>query len=345
MVGTDYLIRTPCAMLDSLQRLLKRPLQVPLRGRQSPSDPESTLICDWARQRGDEFKRVRRGPGAVVRAQGQVGPMRIEWGPSQRHYIRGHEMRVRIDAHLPEPMEMLVMSRGLAESLEAQTFQQLTSLQQTEIGDSMPEEGRWLSMFERIEVDAAPPTFAQNFVVVSSCVPHARHWAAGELAVRLMRARAQWLAPHAPLVLMTMRGRLYLRTEAGTFDETLLDGVRMLADAAALRARKISTRAGRAASAEALAAQTAHVAQLRQSVLGGRALATGLAAAPVSEAASGAAQAAPLAPSGPQHDPIEGMAAHTLPGLDFDEFNDADDADLPNELPPLGEPVPTDLQL
>lgn len=80
-------------------------------------------------------------------------------------------------------------------------------------------------------------------------------------------------------------------------------------------------------------------------MLGGRALATGLAAAPVSEAASGAAQAAPLAPSGPQHDPIEGMAAHTLPGLDFDEFNDADDADLPNELPPLGEPVPTDLQL
>ncbi|MCK6424695.1 MAG: hypothetical protein L6Q75_06325 [Burkholderiaceae bacterium] len=306
-------------MLDSLQRFLQR--------RQAPADPESALMSQWARERGDEFKRVRRGPGAVVQSVGAAGPMRIEWGPPQRQYIRGSELRVRIDAKLPDALEMLVLSRSLAESLEAQAFQELTSLQQTGMDEGSPEEARWLALFERIDV-AAGPTFEQGFVVVSSCVPHARHWAAGELAVRLLRARTHWLSAQAPLVLMTLRGRLYLRTEAGVLDETLLDGVRILADAAAVRARKISTRAGRGSSAAPVAA-------------GG-------------DLAPAAIPPPPAGPAGVAAAAVPAVAASAIPGLATFESDDPlegfeldglHDADLPGELPPLGVPIDTDLTL
>lgn len=309
-------------MLDSLQRFLQR--------RQAPADPESALISQWARERGDEFKRVRRGPGAVVQSTGAAGPMRIEWGPPQRQYIRGSELRVRIDAKLPDALEMLVLSRSLAESLEAQAFQELTSLQQTGMDEASPEEARWLALFERIDIPAGP-AFEQGFVVVSSCVPHARHWAAGELAVRLLRARSHWLAAQAPLVLMTLRGRLYLRTEAGVLDETLLDGVRILADAAAVRARKISTRAGRSSPAGAM-----------------------VGAAAIGAPPAGALQSLEPAGKGPAVASVAAATASAIPGLatfesddpleDF-ELDGLHDADLPGELPPLGEPIDTDLTL
>lgn len=319
-------------MLDSLQRFLQR--------RQAPADPDSALISQWARERGGEFKRVRRGPGAVVQSAGAAGPIRIEWGPAQRPYIRGSELRVRVDARLPDALEMLVLSRSLAESLEAQAFQELTSLQQTGMDDASPEEARWLALFERIDV-AAGPVFEQSFVVVSSCVPHARHWAAGELAVRLLRARTHWLGAQAPLVLMTLRGRLYLRTEAGVLDETLLDGVRILADAAALRARKISSRAGRAAS-QGVPVQPAGPA-------GACAQAEGPPFAPSSLPTGTTPRAAAVTAGA-----AAALAVSAIPGLatfesdaaleDF-ELEALQDADLPGELPPLGGDIPTDLPL
>jgi hypothetical protein len=340
MDGTAYPIQTPRAMLDSLQRLLQR--------HQAPLDPESALLADWARLRGDEFKRVRRGPGAVVHSTGSAGAMRIEWGAAQRHYIRGAELRVRVDARLPEALEMLVLSRGLAESLEAQAYQDLTSARQTRADDSTPEESRWLALFERIEVDASED-FKQSFVVASSCVPHARHWAQGELAVRLMRAKARWLAPGAPLVLMTLRGRLYLRTEAGSFDETLLDGVRSLGEAAAVRAQKICTRAGRAASASIAQAGALAVADRHGAGPSPAAVAAALAAAHAADQdVDFSPQRPAMAPASPGAlaDAIEGLVAtdviETLPALEFEDFHDTD---LPQVLPPLGSDIPTDLPL
>jgi hypothetical protein len=300
-------------MLESLQRFIRR--------KQAPADPEAALMSDWARQHGDKFKRVRRGQGAVIGAHCEAGPMRIEWGPSQRPYIAQHEMRVRIEAQLPDALEMLLLSRSLADALEAQAFEQLTSLQQTEIDGSSPEELRWLSSFERIRMDEVPG-FAQSFVLVSSAPSHARHWAAGELAVRALRARTRWLGPHAPLVLMTLRGRVYLRTEADSFDETLLDGVRSLAETAALRARKISSRSGRLeVSQQAEARRNARAALLAEQ--GG--------------ARPNLIRSLNAVESG------ESIQAYELDGLD--ELEEADGADLPSRLPPLGSDVATDLPL
>lgn len=220
-------------MLHSLQRLMSR-----------PAAPDSGLgwLDPWSQRRGEVVKRVRGDAGLVI--EGQLGDraVRVEWGPSQRDYVRGRELRLRYELGLPAGLEMLVVARDLAEQLEARTFDDLTRDQQTGIDTSMPEEARWLAMYDRVPADTLPPGLAEAFVVLGARGTAAQHWVEGELAVRLLRARTRWLNRDTPLVLMTLRGRVYLRTEAPALDEALLDGVRQLGDAAAMAARRVAER-------------------------------------------------------------------------------------------------------
>lgn len=222
-------------MLDSLTRLLRR---------RPALETDSRLMEDWARQRGETIKRVRDGSGCVLEFRSQGLPARLEWGPAQRDYIHHRELRVRVELALPEALEMLVMSRALAERLETQAYDQLTRDQQTEIDASMPEEARWLAMFDPAPL-AAPAAFSDAFLVMAASPPHARRWVEGELASRLIRARERWLSADAPLVLMTLRGRLYLRTEACALDDKLLEGVRQLVDSASGSALRLVSRGQR----------------------------------------------------------------------------------------------------
>ncbi|MEY8878453.1 MAG: hypothetical protein AB9M60_18230 [Leptothrix sp. (in: b-proteobacteria)] len=213
-------------MLASLSRLWRR-----LPGVAS----DSRLFDDWAHQHGDEVKRVRNSQGGVVTFGCQGHPARLEWGPSQRSYIVGRELRLRIELDLPPALEMMVMSRTLADFLEAQAFEQLTRGFQTEIDATMPEEARWLSMFTPVEVSGAE-AFSKHFVVLAASSARAQRWVQGELATRLHRAGARWLLADAPFVLLTLRGRIYLRTAATRLDPDLLNGVRQIAEIAAQQA-------------------------------------------------------------------------------------------------------------
>lgn len=354
-------------MLQIFQRLLRR---------SASADAESTLLKSWAESRGDDCRASRRGLGMRVRSRSAAGGMRIEWGLSQRRYIDGPELRVRVDAGLPPKLEMLVMSRGLAEQLEAQTYELLTHDAQTEIDSAAPQEVRWLAMFERVE-DLLPPAFNEAFVVVGSSPVHARHWAQGELAVRLQRAQDRWLTPQAPLLLMTLRGRLYLRTAAANLDEAILDGVRSLAESAALRARKICSRSGRSGSGGTVQPHDLNggPAGWSTSAAGGAVagLAGAVTLASVGLQASAAASHAPgrgghrsLDEAGgalPMAADLDGMEMRTADLATFSEEMMRDfspssmleaaqqegehdgHADLPSELPPLDGNVPTDLTL
>ena len=221
-------------MLDSLTRLLRR---------RPALETDSRLMEDWARQRGESIKRVRDGSGCVLEFRCNGLPARLEWGPAQREYIQHRELRVRVELALPEALEMLVMSRALAERLETQAYDQLTRDQQTEIDASMPEEARWLAMFNPAPL-TAPAAFGDAFLVMAASPSHARRWVEGDLASRLIRARDRWLGADTPLVLMTLRGRLYLRTDARALDDNLLEGVRQLIDAAADSALRLVSRGG-----------------------------------------------------------------------------------------------------
>lgn len=189
-------------MFDALRRMISG----------SADDADWSPWVQWAKTRGAQFKRSRTKDGFVVEGGPGARPWRLEWGPPQRSYIAGHELRLRMELGLPQDLNLLVLSRPLMESLEASAFERVTAQTQTHIDDAMPEEMRWLAMLPKAQV-AADKAFRQRFGVVAVAAPAAAVWVEGPLAARLGEAACGPLAADPPFVLMTLRGRLYLRLQ------------------------------------------------------------------------------------------------------------------------------------
>ncbi|MFM2068079.1 MAG: hypothetical protein RLZZ584_2988 [Pseudomonadota bacterium] len=220
-------------MLAKLQRLLRR---VPL------DDPGRHLeACaykhDWS------FKRVHDGSGYVLEGRLEGQPVRLEWGPPQRNYIEGKELRLRCELGLPESLHMLVMTRNLADRLEDDAYARLTDGKQTVVKLDLPEESRWLTLYNSTDLDSVP-MLGSRLIGVASVEGMARRWIEGDLGLRLLRACTTWLEADRPLVVMTLRGRVYLRTQVRGSEDglggPLLDSVLALAEAACQRALHVA---------------------------------------------------------------------------------------------------------
>jgi hypothetical protein len=188
-------------MLESLKRLFSRP----------GSARDLREIEAWAKRHGHGFKRVRDEDGFVIDGRLEGKPWRIEWGPPQRAYIEGHELRLRMELDLPSDAQMLVLSRPLMDTLERKTFEEFTDNVQTQIGTKTPEEMRWLVMFPKLNLSHLK-TLRAHFGAVASEPSAGLAWIEGPLANQLEHAAADWLRDE-PLVLMILRGRVYLRTQ------------------------------------------------------------------------------------------------------------------------------------
>jgi hypothetical protein len=170
-------------------------------------------VSEWAHQQGHGFKRARENEGFVI--DGTLGdkPWRLEWGPPQRAYIARHELRIRMELQLSSNLQMLLMTRPLMERLERETFERYTSGNQTLIDVSTPEEMRWLAMFPKVDFTDLPKDLRQRFGGVASDGQLALHWIDASVAQPLSAVDAGVLRDDAPFVLMTLRGRLYLRLQ------------------------------------------------------------------------------------------------------------------------------------
>jgi hypothetical protein len=193
--------------------------------------PDGRALVGWARDKEFVAKRVRDGDGLVVEGHSHQQPWRMEWGNPQRGYILERELRIRMELGLPSSLQMLLTSRELAEQLEADAFAIFTQDMQTRIDSSMPEEMRWLTMFPKAQI-APMKSLRTRFVAVASAAAPLNHWLEGEFAQQLESASRTWLSPDTPLVLMTLRGRLYLRLEALQPTPAMLDGVLGIFEAA-----------------------------------------------------------------------------------------------------------------
>ena len=194
-------------MLDALKRWLV--------GR--PDGPDLSAVRAWAKAAGRSFKRARDGQGFVVEGAG----WRLEAGASQRDYIEGPELRLRCERDLPSDLQMLVMSRSLMDGLESETFEQFTDPLQTYADDSTPEEMRWLAMFPKVDAPSLG-ALGKHFGAVALVPAAARAWLGGALGARL-QAAALAVSDEQPIVLMTNRGRVTLRTECHSIDGAAFD--------------------------------------------------------------------------------------------------------------------------
>jgi len=166
----------------------------------------------WAGQAGLRYRRDEDGLRFVIEAPSAGQTLRMEWGPPQRSYIAGDELRIRLDLNLPGAMQLLAMTRPLMERLEHETFERYTQEAQTIIDMSHPEEMRWLAMFPKIDLSFDKVLQARYGVLgVNTVLGMA--WINGPLGEQLVKSTQNLLAREDPFVLMAMRGKMYLRLQ------------------------------------------------------------------------------------------------------------------------------------
>ena len=200
---------------------------------------ESDAIAGWARRAGHVHKREKDGDGFAVEGSFDATPWRIEWGRPQRPYIEGHELRMRMVLDVPRDLQLLLMTRSLKERLASEAFEHATQGNQTAIDDSVGEETRWLVVLPKI-------SFAESAILRSCFAGVAAHrhegaaWLEGPFAHALERAATTWLNAQPPFLLMTLRGRLYLRLQLATPDEADIAAALTLFGIAGASARRIA---------------------------------------------------------------------------------------------------------
>jgi len=220
-------------MLGALKALIER----------ATRRAESDAVAGWARRLGWVHKRARDGDGFSVHGSFDGTPWRLEWGQPQRRYIVGHELRIRTVIDTPSDLQLLLMSRSLRERLASDAFEQATQGNQTSLDDSLGEEMRWLVVFPKISL-AHSQVLRSCFAGVASHRREGAAWLEGPLEHALERAATTWLGAQPPFVLMTLRGRLYLRLELASADEAEITDALALFAIAAASARRVARARG-----------------------------------------------------------------------------------------------------
>jgi hypothetical protein len=174
----------------------------------------------WAHAQGHVFRLVPE-QGFVVDGQLRTVnpeadaaprpavPWRLEWGPSNRHYIVTQELRLRCELGLDPELQLLLINRCLKDQMERSVFERYVEGVQTRIDHDTPPEMRWLVMLPQVP-PAELPELGANWVAVGSSKTALLQWVGGALAGALARGVDD---PAQPVVLMISRGRLALRTE------------------------------------------------------------------------------------------------------------------------------------
>ncbi len=148
--------------------------------------------------------------------QGQVveHPWRLESGAPTRDYIQGTELRVRAELALSPDAHVMVISRALKEELEGRVYGAITDSLQTTVNQSLPQEMRWLSIYEELRWPQMPASFLRAFAVVGEDLDTARHWVNAALVSQLMRDQQQVPPGQVPLVLMVSDASMALRMQS-----------------------------------------------------------------------------------------------------------------------------------
>ena len=218
-------------MLPSLKRWWARSL--------GHADAGLDAIEVWATQAGMRYRRDEAGLRFVIEAPSAGQTLRMEWGPSQRSYIAGDELRIRLDLNLPGALQVLAMTRTLMERLEHETFERYTQEAQTIIDMSHPEEMRWLAMFPKIDL-SFDKILQARFGVLGANTVLGMAWVNGPLGEQLAKSTQDLLAHDVPFVLMALRGKLYLRLQLAQPDPESLSQCLSVFDAAVQSALQLT---------------------------------------------------------------------------------------------------------
>lgn len=193
-----------------------------IRKARSPSAPEGNgplmatpdMLARWATVNRMHYAAVPPDGGFRLSGEQDGRAWHVECGASTRSYLDGMELRGRADAGADADAAVMVLTRPLREALESQAYEAITDGVQTTVDNSLPEELRWLSMYEEMSWPGLPASFRHRFSVVADRLEDAQRWVHAPLVSMLLDGVEQSEgegAPELPLLLMLVRGHVYLR--------------------------------------------------------------------------------------------------------------------------------------
>jgi hypothetical protein len=144
---------------------------------------------------------------------------------------------------LPPDLQMLLMTKSLRERLSKEAFDNATQTNQTSLDGAVGEETRWLVVFPKIPLIGSS-ILRTCFAGVSSLPHEGEAWVEGPLAHGLERAASTSLAAQPPFLLMTLRGRIYLRLQLESAEEEDVAAAVTLFGIAAAAARRVGRARG-----------------------------------------------------------------------------------------------------
>jgi hypothetical protein len=218
-------------MLDGIKRLFSGPQPTSANGWDD--------IATWATSLEYTYREVA-AEGFVIDGRLGATPWRLEWGPSQRPYIQGQELRLRAELGLVADLQVVLMNRNLQEAMERSVFEQYVEGVQTRIDNQTPPEMRWLVMFPKL-TGVEMGALRERYVALSSIKAWLMQWLEGPLSQAVVSQRIEGATP---VVLMIGRGRLMLRTALPDLNLLTLKSWLRLFETAMREARRVASEAG-----------------------------------------------------------------------------------------------------
>lgn len=207
-------------MLARLKRLFDK--ESPPIEESPDSGVADSHVSAWASRHGLAFS----GPTPTRRfsVEGRIDgtPWRMDLGRPSRRFIRGEELRARAELGLPEGLAVLVMNRQLKKALDKQAYQNYTHSLQTRVDSALPEEMRWLAMYDEVAWPGLSETFWARYAVLANQQEHAEAWLNEGLANRLLQWPEPRLSDKTPFLLMLLKGRAQLCMECRPEDLSII---------------------------------------------------------------------------------------------------------------------------
>ena len=230
-------------MLDRLKRVFSAADKP--EGAAEHSDvakPTLDPLAQWAGLQGLSYAKTADGRSLGMSGLVAGKPWKLERGPSSREYIHGEELKARAELQIDEDIVVLVMNRALKEVFEKSVYQTYTDTLQTGVDPKLPEEMRWLAMYEEIGWNGLSTGFLQRYSVLADDRRHAEILIDHKLVALMM----SWPEPapdaQVPFILMLLRGKSYLRMQYSPTDlPTLAHAALIFSTACESAVRRFST--------------------------------------------------------------------------------------------------------
>ncbi len=178
---------------------------------------------EWASMQGFAYTELSGSNGKGYQMEGQIQgkSWKLEQGKPSRDFIKGIELRVRGEMGVNEDVAVMIMTRSLKNELDKRAFSLYTDTLQTQMDPHLPEEMRWLSMYEEVGWPELGQAFLDQYAILADARDNATRWIKPELVGQLLAWPSQ--EPNVPRVLMVLRGKVYLRMQIGQGDVATLE--------------------------------------------------------------------------------------------------------------------------